>query len=107
MPQGVWLLAQLFKVPKIVLPAGSATVFIMAWPAAGPLTEKGVSIVKRRANLDGRTICQLARQVFAAGQHTLHWDGHSSAGSVAGAGTYFIAFRSGSEVVTQVVVKVE
>ena len=35
-------LAQLFSVPSTVRPAGSAAVFISAWPAAGPLTANGV-----------------------------------------------------------------
>jgi hypothetical protein len=48
-PQGVPALAQLLKVPRTVRPAGSAAVFISAWPAAGPPSDMGVVAVKRRA----------------------------------------------------------
>jgi hypothetical protein len=48
-PHGVRLAAQLFSVPSTRVPAGSAPVFIIAWPAAGPRTSNGRSIGKRLA----------------------------------------------------------
>ena len=54
-------LAQLFKVPSTRVPVGSAAVRIMGWPAAGPPTAKGVSIVTRRAWREGRTMDQTPR----------------------------------------------
>ena len=41
--------AQLLKVPSARMPAGSAAVFIIVCPAAGPPMAKGVLAVKRRA----------------------------------------------------------
>ncbi len=47
-PQGVMPLPQLFQVPSVLVPVGSASVFIRSWPAAGPVSSISVIGVMRR-----------------------------------------------------------
>ena len=54
-PHGVTPPAQLFRVPRIRVPPGSALVRMSACPAAGPRTVIGVMPVIRRFSAESRT----------------------------------------------------
>src|ERR1700752_1628611 len=65
-------MAQLFKVPRTLRPVGSALVFNLESPAAGPPIVIGVMPVMRRANFEGRTTSQSRwrRPFFSLGAST-------------------------------------
>lgn len=46
-------------------------------------------------DLQGRHVIDLAHGAFAAGAHTVVWDGRDSAGRLAATGTYVLQIKSG------------
>jgi hypothetical protein len=56
-------------------------------------------------DVQGRLVAVLASRDFAAGLHSLDWDGRWSDGSAAASGTYFVTMEAGAERSTRKVVR--
>lgn len=69
-------------------PASGATRFEFALPARADVTLDVYDV-------SGRRVTRLAATSFAAGRHTLAWDGRDAAGRETGAGVYFAYLRAG------------
>ncbi|MGH7742915.1 MAG: FlgD immunoglobulin-like domain containing protein, partial [Candidatus Eiseniibacteriota bacterium] len=52
-------------------------------------------------DISGRAVRTLVSGATAAGEHSMHWDGQTSAGRSAPGGLYFISLKSGADQVTR------
>lgn len=76
-------------------PSRGAVAMALALPSAGRVSASVLDVA-------GRTVRTLiSNQQFAAGAHTIEWDGRGEAGRSLGAGVYFIQVRAGGETLRQ------